>query len=297
MAMKTDSAGRFFFSLPDYTGSRDLFLSAENTGNTNPKILADNDFCTIPFHIRSGSFTLTPEEREVAYKMAINQQLESYFRIDSIHDTGDYQCEDQAFYGKPDEIIYIDKYIQLPTLEEYFNELPTLVKVRKRQDKKYFKILGTQTGLTDFDPLIMVDLVAIEDMSGILAITPANISRIEVVSGLYVKGDQIYGGIVSLISRNGDFAGINLPSSGIFINYGFLADRNPYPKVFSSPHSPDTRNTLYWEPQLILNKNGSAKLYLTAPDTPGRYLVVLNGIKSGGEIFRNSVVFDVLKQE
>ena len=33
MAMQTDSAGRFFFSLPDYTGSRDLFLCAENIGH------------------------------------------------------------------------------------------------------------------------------------------------------------------------------------------------------------------------------------------------------------------------
>ena len=36
-------------------------------------------------------------------------------------------------------------YVQLPTLEEYFNELPTLAKVRKRQGEKYFKILGAQT--------------------------------------------------------------------------------------------------------------------------------------------------------
>ena len=31
MAMKTDTAGRFFFYLPDFTGYRDLFISAENT--------------------------------------------------------------------------------------------------------------------------------------------------------------------------------------------------------------------------------------------------------------------------
>ena len=296
MAMKTDSAGRFFFYLPDYTGSRDLFLCSENPGIADSKILVDNDFCTIPVQIPSNHFTLTPQEREVAYKMAINLQLESYFRGDSIPDKNYEQDEYQVFYGKPTDIIYIDKYVQLPTIEEYFNELPTLVKVRKRQGEKYFKILGPQTGLADFEPLVMVDMVAIEDLPKILAIAPTNISRIEVINVLYVKGDQIYGGIINIISKNGDFAGINLPSSGIFINYNFLSVSAPDPKIISLPHSPDTRNTLYWEPQFVLNKNNFAELSFMLPDTPGRYLVVLNGIKRNGETFRQTGSFEVLKQ-
>jgi hypothetical protein len=295
MAMETDSAGRFFFSLPDYAGYRDLFLCVENTGTADPKILVDNDFCSIPVHIPSNIFTLTRQERETAYNMAVNVQLESFFKIDSIPDEQIDQPEDQAFYGKPDDILYIDNYIQLPTLEEYFNGLPTLVKVRKHQGEKYFKVIGAQTELTDFDPLVLVDLVTIDDPSKVLAIPPTSISRIEIVNRLYVKGDQTYGGIINIISKHGDFAGIDLPSSGIFVNYGFLDISSHIPKLNLPPRTPDTRNTLYWEPHLVLDKNHSAKVSFTISDTPGIYLIILNGINLNGETFRKTSTFEVVK--
>jgi hypothetical protein len=295
MAMQTDKMGRFYFSLPDYTGYRDVFLSSENTSNADPKLLVDNDFCTLPVHIPSRTFILTRQERDVAYNMAVNKQLESYFYTDSIPYLINDLYGDQVFYGKPNEILYIDNYIQLPTLEEYFNGLPTVVKVRKRQGEKYFKILGTQTELSEFDPLIMVDQVAIGDISKILAIQPANISRIEIVNELYVKGDQTYGGIINIISKRGDFAGIDLPSSGIFINFSFLSDKDHYSKINPLPNTPDTRNTLFWEPQLVLNKDNTSNVSFSVSDTPGRYQVVLNGVNSKGETYRLSTTFEVIK--
>lgn len=298
MAMQTDSSGRFFFSLPDYIGFRDLFLCTENSITSDPKIQVDNDYCTIPFHIPSIIFTLTQQEREATFKMAVNVQLGSYFKDDSIADAGNNQREDRAFYGKPNEILYFDNYVRLPSLEEYFNEVLTLAKVRMRQGKKYFKVLGSQTGLTDLEPLTLVDLVAIDNPSMVLAISPINISRIEVVNQLYVKGDQTYGGIINIISKRGDFAGIDLPSSGVFINYGFLADSSHYRGIYPPmQHSPDTRNTLYWEPKFELNKSNTTKVTFTTSDTPGKYLIILNGINSKGITIRQTSTIEVIKKQ
>lgn len=295
MAMETDAAGRFFFSLPDYTGNRDIFLCAETSGTTNPEILVDNDFCPFPVIIPSNVFTLSPEERKTAFNIAVNKQLESFFNIDSTEYTESNLPEDQAFYGKPAEILTIDNYVLLPTLEEYFNGLPTLVKVRKREGEKYFKILGTQSDLNNYEPLVLIDLVAVSDPAQVLAIPPSNISRIEVVNMLYVKGDQTYGGIINIISRRGDFAGIDLPSSGIFINYGFFASGNPESKTDPLFHIPDTRNTLFWNPRFSINQVNTSDFKFIAPDTPGKYLIVLNGINSNGETYRQIAEFEVAK--
>jgi hypothetical protein len=296
MAVQTDSAGLFFFSLPDYTGYRDLFLCAGRASGPDSKILVDNDYCTVPVHLPSGIFNLEPLERETAYKMAVNVQLDTYFKADSIPGVQVEAGDKPAFYGRPDDILYIDDYIQLPTLEEYFNGLPTLVRVRKHRGEKYFKVIGSQAGLNNFDPLVMVDLVAIDDPLKVLNINPANISRIEVVNVLYAKGDVTFGGIINIISRHGDFAGIDLPSSGIFIKYGFLAEPGQS-RVNSQPlmNFPDTRNTLFWDPELVLSGDNHVKVAFTASDTPGRYLVVLSGVSLEGEIFRQTITFDVLK--
>jgi hypothetical protein len=296
MARQTDSSGRFLFSLPNYTGNRDLFICSENVTNSNPKILVDNDFCSIPVHIPTNNFTLTEKERETALKMAVNVQLESYFKTKQVPDMVIDKSENQAFYGKPNEILDLDKYVQLPSLEEYFNELQTSVKVRKHQGEKYFRILGDQEGLTVFNPLVMVDLVAIDNPQLVLTIPPAEVSRIEIVNRLYLKGEQTYGGIINIISKKGDFAGINLPGSGIFINYKFLSDTTCCVETYNrSPNEPDTRNTLFWSPQLSLNTNHRAKETFIVSRTPGSYLIILNAINIKGEVFRKTSRFEVIK--
>ena len=292
MAMKTDSEGKFYFLLPEYTGYRDLFLCADNTGTVEPKLLVDNDFCTMPLHIPTESFTLTPQERLAVLNMAVNEKVETLFNVDTIPVVENKE-EEVAFYGKPKDIIYIDNYVQLPTLEEYFNGLPTLVKVRKREGEKYFKIIGPQTELTEYEPLIMVDQVAIDDKAKILSIVPTNILRIEIVNELYVKGDQTYGGIINIITRRGDFGGIDLPSSGIFINYSFLADSTVTPKPSTLQHIPDARNTLYWEPKLILGSNNSSEVTFNVSDTPGRYLIILTGVDGTGKVIKQVETLEV----
>jgi len=283
MAMQTDTLGRFFFPLPDYTGYRDLFICAEKAAGPEIKILADNDFCTEPVLLRSGKFELSAPERDVAYRMSVNMQLRSFFPPDTVPQDLAEPGEDRPFYGKPDDILYIDNYIELPTLEEYLNGLPTLVRVRKSKGEKYFRVLGPQAGLNKFEPLVLVDLVAVDDPAKILAVSPLNISRIEVVNRLYAKGDETFGGIISIISKHGDFAGIDLPESGIFINYGFLAgDGNNYLSVPSKMNYPDTRNTLFWDPDIRLNTNRSARVSLRASDITERFLIVVKGISDEG---------------
>ncbi len=296
MAMHTDSAGRFFFSLPDNSGAKDLFLCPEKAAGPDSKILVDNDYCTVPVTLSTGKFELSAEEREAAFRMALNEQLEAYFHIDTVQQVYSEPRGSRAFYGIPDDILVLDDYIELPTLEEYFNGLPTMVRVRRSKGEKYFKVIGTQAGLNNFDPLLLVDLVAVDDPARVLAVSPSKISRIEVINQLYLKGDETFGGIISIISRHGDFAGIDLPGSGIFLNYGFLAgEALPIGQDPMTEDCPDTRNTLFWDPNLRLADDKPAQVSLTVPDTPGRYLVILAGVSSDGERIIQSLPFEVRK--
>ena len=293
MVTRTDSAGRFFFALPDYTGSRDLFLCAEKTPSKSLKIWVDNDFCTTPFRMPSPDFSLNEQERRTVQNMAQNIQISSHFRKLPLPDSLGKNMDVLSFYGKPTTILYLDKYIQLPTLEEYFNELPSQVKVRKRKGEPYFAVQATND-LSFYDPLVLVDWVAVDEPAKILAVSPLNISRIEVVNEDYLKGGQTYGGIISIISKKGDFAGIDLPSTGIFINYRFLAENQCLENFTgNAANLPDVRNTILWKPTLKVPLSQPEKLILKAPDTPGKYSVVVEGITTDGEIFSITSGFEV----
>ena len=295
MAARTDTGGRFFFALPDYYGVRDIFLCAEKTPLKEVKIWIDNDFCTTPFRLPSPVFVLTAQERLVVKNMVQNMQIQTHFQNDSLMDSLNPAIKTKAFYGKPTNTIILDKYIQLPTLEEYFNELPSQVKVRKRKGEPYFSIQSSGTAnLSLYDPLVLVDWVAVDEPAKILAASPQNISRIEVVNEDYIKGGQTYGGIISFISKKGDFAGIDLPSAGLFINYRFLAENQCLENFTGyAMNQPDVRNTILWKPALKVPLSHPEKLLLMAPDTPGKYSVVLEGITTDGEIFAITTGFEV----
>jgi hypothetical protein len=291
--VRTDSSGAFYFSLPDLDGSRDIFLCAEHKVGFTPSILVDNDFCPIAHRIKTAEFGLSEAERSLAYDLAVNFQVSSYFPGDTIPETS--VRNEVPFYGESSQVLIIDKYIDLPTLEEYFNELPVSVKVRKSQGKKRFIFMSTQAEMMIYDPLVLIDWVAVDDPERVLAVYPQNIASIELVNSPYIKGNIIYGGIISIHSKRGDFAGIDLPASGMFINYSFLHGQESKIQQDHPDNIPDARNTVFWEPALVLDDRGSAEISFMTPDTPGRYEIVVRGIGKDGRIVSGRAGFEVVK--
>lgn len=292
----SDSSGRFAFSLPDYRGSRDVFICSDDLAGISPEILVGNDFCTLPFSIVSPPFSLDDKERAAALNLAMNLRISDVFN--EVQATSDTQpASVNSFYGKPVEILSMDKYIELPTLEDYFTELPVIVKVRKSQGKKFFRFLDAGPEMEIYDPLVLVDWVAINDMKKILAMSPNELDRIELVNLRYRKGDVTYGGIISFISKKNDFAGIDLPHSGTFINYRFLDEYSPgNPGQPPTPGNPDARNTIYWGDLPAQDKASGITVSITAPETPGRYLILLRQITSSGKILSATATFDVVSR-
>jgi len=293
-AMQTDTAGKFYFSLPNYTGRRDIFLCAEKDSLVKPILLVDNDFCSLPVALPSPLFSLSAQERTAAFNMARNVRIAKYFYPDTLTCSNKNELSENPFYGQADDVLHFDEYVQLPTLEEYFNELPSSVRVRKQGGHKYFKVIGERAEMNYFNPLVMIDWVAVNNPEKILAAAPSAIDRIEVITEPYIKGNITYGGIVSIISKRGDFAGIDLPASGIFFNYLFLADTcHCHVMENVSTEQPDTRNTLYWDPELRQDANNRTEFSFKSPGTPGKYDMVIKGILLNGEVYVQRTSFVV----
>jgi hypothetical protein len=144
------------------------------------------------------------------------------------------------------------------------------------------------------DPLVLIDWVAVDNPALVLAASPNAIERVEFINVPYVKGDITYGGVISIISKRGDFAGIDLPSSGIFLNYHFRADSCACSiQDAVSTSFPDTRNTLYWEPDLHVEQDLPVTFSFLAPETPGQYVIDVSGFDVTGKYITSSHAFQV----
>lgn len=291
ISVRTNGLGRFNFALPELTGERDLYISTSVNDERKLRLLIDNDFCNISSAQPVPEFSLTAEERAAALKLAINARIRKEFN-DSLQ-APMIVIDNSPFYGTPDQVLRLDDFIALPTLEEYFNEITSLAKVRKSAGKKFIKVAGTSLEMTTYAPLIMIDHVAVSDHERVLNASPGNIRKIEIINRPYLKGNQLYGGIVNIISRKGDFAGIDLPASGLFIYYRFLSETALF-EFNPTENIPDARNTVYFN-QLSFDKN-EANVQCIAPQTPGIYEVLVQAFNKNGEKIATSISIEVVRK-
>jgi hypothetical protein len=293
--IRTGSDGRFAFALPGYSANRDIFISAEEMTGIVPEIFIDNDFCSRPVQIASPVFSLDTLEMNAAYVLAVNHKITTIYSDTALGKANLRPSITKPFYGAPSEVIVMENFIELPTLEDYFNELSVMVKLRKSQGQKQFRFFSPDTEMSFYDPLVLVDWVAVNDIEKVLAMEPSEIERIELINFPYIKGSITYGGIICFISIKNDLAGIDLPSSGKFFNYSFLSECATSNIRFpAKPNIPDSRNTLLWEPFLQMDKQGTGNFQFTTPDSPGKYQIYGHVISNDGHIYTITEEISVL---
>ena len=61
-----------------------------------------------------------------------------------------------------------------------------------------------------------------------MVIPPSRIHSIETLNEIYILGTTEYGGVINIVSRKGDMAGIDLPDNSFFFTFsGYLPLENP----------------------------------------------------------------------
>lgn len=279
----TNEKGQFFFDLSKLKGEYEIFISAKST--ENPLILVDNDFSTQKVELPYVPVDLSEESKKRYQSLAFNSQMQTLYQQQKVESEMKSFSSDSSFYGKPDFVLRLNKYIAMPSLKDYIYELIPQLGIRHEGKRTTLKVLGVYSDLAIHDPLVLVDMVPIFDIDRVLELQPDKIERIEVVTVPYVRGDIIFGGIVSLFSKRGDLAGIDLPSVGRFITYDMLsqefATKAPDTK---NQRIPDLRNCLYWNPDLKLKGTEPAEISFNTGDSVGDYLIVVRGMDKTGKV-------------
>ena len=291
----SDSSGRFYFSFPEYMGERDLFVSTYHAKGEELELLIDRDFSQDVLKLPSYGLEMDDSLAAVITEMSVNAQISQQYYPRKLMVPEVDKSEDLFFYGNPTSTIYFDDFIRLPNLEEYFVEVIPQVAVRKNKGVRRLVLLGAHPDLTIYPPLLMIDGVAIFDVEAVLAVSPRLIQRVEIVNAPYIRGNVTFGGIISLISRENDLGYIDLPSSGLLVNYRMLdvpwTDSNM--DGVDDPRLPDVRNTIYWNPKLQLNPGQSQKISFRTSDLKGDYEILIRGWDASGSFLEKRTGFTV----
>jgi hypothetical protein len=285
----TDMDGRFVISTLGSTGEYEIFVAAKPYEDNQLEIRVDQDFDQGELHLPDREFEMSELERELATNMAIRMQLARTFEKEPVKDP---LISDTAiwntvlFYGTSGFRLDMEEFVNLPTLEEVFTNLVPDIIVVKKRGRRSFKVEGPNSNIALYPPLVMIDNIPVFDQEAVMALAPERIRRIDVVNDVYVRGDVSFGGVISILSRKGDMAGIDLPQGSYFFDFQTLEPLTM--EVTEVPERgermPDTRNTLLWLDDVNVEKGSPVEFRCIMPDQPGDYLVLVRGVTRTGEV-------------
>ena len=269
------------------------------------QIRIDNDFANPAVRFPEIPFILSESEKELAAEIIFNMQINSHFHspgtiLSEVSDKGE-DPQINSFYGLPTGSILIDDYIDLPTLKEVLIELAPGVFPRERNMEPYLSFNGNKLTfdlVNHYPPLLLVDHLPVFDLEKLLLMSPKKIRRVEVLNEIYILGKITYGGIINIITRKGDLAGIDLPDNSFFFDFtSFLPqDEQAFPRhedqEFDS-ENPDYRNCLYWAPEIGIDPGQKVELDFFTSDNSGDYVLLIRGVGEDGTILQGKCYFSV----
>jgi hypothetical protein len=300
MAYKTHPDGSFYYRIDSFAGSREMFIAACHPKQPKLELRIDNDFASPMIRFPEKPFYLSEGQAKSAREIMLNMQLDRLFRPPASYVEPGYLPDsgNASIHGLKVRKLLIDDYIELPNLKEVFIELFPEVQPVTRPRKTYLNFLGnelTQRIISSFEPLILVDRVPVYDIDKFLAMVPKRIHSIEVIDEVYVIGNIYYGGLINIVSKNGDMGGIDLPENSLFFRYrGFpditgmeILPRRAAAKPGGDDPDPGSngitfRNCLYWEPDLSISPEETRNIGFYCPDQPGMYRMILRGVAEDG---------------
>lgn len=229
---------------------------------------------------------ITSEQKEYILNHSIYNQIENTYsnvkpnqpiEIDSII----------PFFNSKEKTYLLDDYTRFPTLKETVIEIIPEVFIRQRKGINQLHVkLYDEDIESGLNTLVLVDGIMVQDQNDLVLYNTAKIKKISVVSEQYFYGSEIFEGIVSIETFEGDFNSI--PNADYIKSVKLfkpLQKQSYFEQKYideTYDRIPDFRRQLLWNPAIQLNKNDKTITFFTS-DVNGKYEICLEGFTTLGK--------------
>jgi len=300
---KTDSLGRFRFVVNRY-GDEEMVIQPKSMDTTclNYKVILDDDFSTVYSGEHVGDLVIDSLQMQDLNEAIVNMQINSiYAAYKTEPEISDFSNKNKSFYKKAHHSVKIDKYIELPTMEEVVRELVPLTNLKKNMKGYDFKVLEEYSLYPKHaETLVFVDGVPIKNTQSILDIKPQELERIEVINlQFFLKGENL-GYLLCFYTKEGNMADMEFDNrifrqvhKGYNSGYEFNSPDYSDPKLKESRLA-DFRNVLYFD-TFEESKNGECYDFsFYTSDDQSEYTIVVKGIDENGNWVTGRANFEVV---
>jgi hypothetical protein len=287
----TDANGDFNFSVKIDDEFRDYIIQPDLT-DINQKVYIESSYANLYLAVKVFIDSLSEMKTSGISRQMINYRVRKNYESSS---TGEpftpaiKRGNQKRFYGRPDFELNMKDFVALDSMPEVFFELIPRVSLELKNSVYEMSVADPLRNKLDGTPVVMLDGVIIRDLSSIVKLNPDLVEKIDVVWDKYRVGGYIFIGIINIITKAGDYRFGSLPAEAIRVNKRLFETGSPFvsPEYsaaeMKNSRMADTRNTLYWNPLVMPDKNGIASIKFWTADIKTEYLINVSGITSEGK--------------
>jgi len=286
----SDDTGVLNFIFKPARQRNELILQAASSADSNAVVEVDPYYFPVHSIPPAGLLRISRQNESKLLQRSIYMQVENSYNIDKRHLLVEKEEMDTAvFYGFAARQYRLDDYTRFLTMEEVIKEYIAELAFKKAGDHYQLRVKDKAIG-TFFEnaPLVLMDGVPLKNADKVMSFDPLKIRTVDITASRYFHNTQVYEGIVSFKTYDGNLAGYELDPDNIVVEYNALQlQQEFYKPVYNNDEKkksrlPDFRNMLSWEPRIDLDADGTATFDFYTSGCTGRFLIFLQGLSPNG---------------
>lgn len=283
--VKTNKFGEFYFDLdPNFEGQK-AFIQVADNNKEKYKITLHKKALFDYSNLKFKKLNLSETTVNAIKKKSEYIQIENAYKEviqDSIIKT-----EPKVTFYKPDYTYRLNDYKRFPTVHETIIEIIDHTWVKTKRKKHTFIVRDYKsTRKEDILPLILIDGVMVQNHEDLYNYDVNNIETINIITDKFLFENNIFGGVISVLTKETNFSPITKGSYLVEQNLTKILPRKKYFNqdfaVNLSQRIPDYRTQLLWKPDITFNSNLKNASFYTS-DNKGVYEIKLEGFTYTGK--------------
>lgn len=279
--------GIFYFNIDILYESENAILQIIGKDRDNYSLELTPDIPIAYNDLTFFNFKINKNAKETILKHSIYNQIENNY-ASAKPNVQKKLAPLTPFFSADAKTYYLDDYTRFPTVQETIIEIINEVYVRQHnKEKELFTRVYKEEGNSELQPLVLIDGILVQNQNNFINSKASRIKSISVVNKLYSYGAQLFEGIISFETFNGDYS-VSITDAVIkkitLFKPQFPKDYfvQKYNSDTDYSRIPDYRSQLYWNPKFTLTAENKNISFFTS-NNKGIYEFCLEGFTKTGK--------------
>ncbi len=197
------------------------------------------------------------------------------------------------FYGKPDQHVIPDEFIDLPDFQEISREILPGVQYRSRNDEITIRIINSSyRWFFEDEPLRLINGIPVFKNDFFKNLKSTDISFIDIVKTERIFGDLIFKGVLSVSLYDKSNSWLTQQPNVFQFNVDFIqTEKTPNYEIQNKlrDNQPDMRQVFLWE----VLKESQSEYNFNLSDRKGTVEITVEGLTAEDEFFKSSKLIEI----